>query len=248
LQDLKISPGDHALASMRAQPAISSPTRKSHDIISEMTALIESLGTDFATEIQSKTESLERTRAQLRAATRELADQRRQIQTWRRQCAELDEAEQRIKNLERAIADEDAFDWTGRTQADGRPAGLNDAGPAFVHRGPSSTLTGPLQINFALDADPPPPETSTQKDLVCLRRLKAWYERTLDLLRQRIGRAQGASADLEVRCKKIVAVCCGLEPDKVDGMLDQLLVAIESDGRDLDMGRVALFMAKHNNT
>jgi regulatory protein SWI6 len=224
--------------------------KKSQDVIAEMTALINSLSEDFATEIQSKSESLERTRGQLRAATRELAEQRRQIQVWRQRCAEIDEAELRIKNLERALAEEDAFDWTGRTEVDGRPSELADAGPSFVNRGRSSTLTGPLQINndVHLDSDPPSPATSTAKDLVSLRRLKAWYERTLGLLRQRVGRTQGASAELEMRCKKIVAICCGIEPDKVDGMLEQLLVAIESDGKDLDMNRVSVFMAKHNNT
>ncbi len=79
------------------------------------------------------------TQAHLRAATRELSEQRKQIQMWQGRCAELDMLAQRVRNVEHAIEDEVQFDWTGRG---GESVGVEDKSPAFRYRGPSSTMTG----------------------------------------------------------------------------------------------------------
>ena len=95
--------------------------------------MIQGLGTDFAAEVKSKQDALDVTQVHLRAATRELSEQRRQIQQWQARCGELDQTAQRVRNLERALTDEDAFDWTGRTELDGSN-GASKAGPAFQAR------------------------------------------------------------------------------------------------------------------
>lgn len=221
--------------------------RKSRDVVASLTTLIDSLSSDFSAEIKTKSEALDRTRAQLRAATRELAEQRKQISGWRTKVAETDEVKQKIKNLERALIEEDTFDWTGRTEVDGSPA-RTEAGPAFTYRGPGSTLAGlpAVHIQLNLDADPPIPQVDNVGSNVHLRRMEAWYERVLALLRQRVESIEGASVEQERRCRQIVSAFCGVEVEKVDGMLDQLLVAMESDGPSLDLGRVAGFMNKVN--
>ena len=180
--------------------------------------MIQGLGSDFATEVKSKQDALDVTQVHLRAATRELSEQRRQIQHWQARCGELDQTTQRVRNLERALADEDGFDWTGRTELDGSDAG-STAGPAFQARGSASTMTGiggAVDMPANLDVDPTIPLGDTAATLVRLRRLKAWHSRVEQLMEARMRSLQGASAEKEFQCKKIVALCTGVPIDKVE--------------------------------
>ncbi|EIW79380.1 apses-domain-containing protein [Coniophora puteana RWD-64-598 SS2] len=232
------------LASLRSGP--SAPVQKSQDIISEMTTMIQSLSSEFSSEVKSKQDSLDVTQAHLRAATRELSEQRKQIQLWQSRCGELDQAHQRIRNLEKAITDEDGFDWTGRTDLSGRNGG-EDAGPAFQWRGPSSTMAGiggPMDMSFSIDTEPPIPAGSDLASLIRLRRLKTWHTRMEELMAARLKSLQGASAEREFQCKKIVALCTGIPLEKVEEMLENLVIAMESESQVVDIVRVSGFMQK----
>lgn len=183
-----------------------------------MTSMIQGLASDFALEVKSKQESLDVTQAHLRAATRELSEQRKQIQAWQSRCGELDQINQRVRNVEKALVDEDQFDWTGRTEIDGKDA-QDTAGPSFHWRGQNSTMVGlggSVDISINVDAEPPVPTTDTAASLVRLRRLKIWHLRMESLMAARLKSLQGASAEKEYQCKKIVALCTGIAIDKVE--------------------------------
>lgn len=182
--------------------------------------MIQSLSTEFQGEIKSKQDALDVTQAHLRAATRELAEQRKQIQFWQAQCAELDQINQRVRNVEKALADEDNFDWTGRTDLDGNDAGLT-AGSSFQWRGTKSTMVGiggSVDISFSVDSEPPVPTTDSIPNLIKLRRLLLWHKRMEELVQARLKGLQGASAEKEYQCKKIVALCTGIPLDKVENV------------------------------
>lgn len=232
------------IASLRTGP--SAPVQKSQDVIADMTAMIQGLSADFAAEIKTKQDSLDVTQAHLRAATRELSEQRKQIQVWQGHCSELDQVTQRIRNVERALADEEKFDWTGRTELDGGDA-FESAGPAFRWRGQNSTMAGLgalVDVSFNFDAEPVLPAGDSVASLIRLRRLKMWHVRMEALIHQRLESLRGASAEREFYCKKIVALCTGAPVDKVEGMLDDLVVAVESETQVVDIGRVSGFMQK----
>jgi regulatory protein SWI6 len=183
-----------------------------------MTAMIQSLASEFSAEIKVKQDSLDVTQAHLRAATRELSEQRKQIQAWQARCGELDQVTQRIRNLEKALAEEDKFDWTGRTDLGGTDA-RETAGPAFAWRGLNSTmlgLGGTVDVSFAVDPEPPFPTSDSLSSLVRLRRLRVWHVRMEELVKARLGSLRGASAEKEYMCKKIVALCTGIPVDKVE--------------------------------
>jgi regulatory protein SWI6 len=184
-----------------------------------MTAMIQNLSTEFQSEIKSKQDGLDVTQAHLRAATRELSEQRKQIQAWQARCSELDQINQRVRNVEKAIADEDQFDWTGRTDINAR----DFVGPAFQYRGKSSTtigVGGSVDVSFSLDSEPPLPTTDSVASLIRLRRLRLWHMRMEELVMARLKNLQGASAEKEYQCKKIVALCTGLPIDKVEEVGD----------------------------
>ncbi|PFH51766.1 hypothetical protein AMATHDRAFT_141694 [Amanita thiersii Skay4041] len=232
------------LSSLRSGP--SAPLQKSQDVIADMTTMIQGLSSEFQSEIKTKQDSLDVTQAHLRAATRELAEQRKQIQMWQTRCGELDKIQQRIRNVGKALTDEDQFDWTGRTNLDGESA-EGRAGPAFQRRGANSTLIGmggPVDISFNLEPEPPVPTADTVASLIRLRRLKMWHMRTEQLVQERLLSLQGASAEKEYQCKKIVSLCTGIPIDKVEELLENLLIAVESDAQVVDIGRVSGFMQK----
>lgn len=117
--------------------------------------------------------------------------------------------------MEKALEDEDRFDWTGRTD----PGSLSDAGPAFRFRGPGSTMAGiggTVDLSFNLDSEPAVPATDSIASLIRLRRLNLWHMRMEKLMEERLGRLQGADAEKEFLCKKIVALCTATPMEKVD--------------------------------
>lgn len=193
--------------------------------------MIQELSTEFSAEIKAKQDSLDVTQAHLRAATRELSEQRKQIQLCQSRCGELDKVHQRIRNLEKAILDEDIFDWTGRTDLVGRD-GRETGGPAFQWRGPNSTMigkTGAMEISYNVETEPPSPTGDSVSSLIRLRRLRSWHMRVEDLMQLRLRSLQGASADKEYQCKKVVALCTGIPVDKVEdvsGLITECTVFI----------------------
>ncbi|KAF8906297.1 apses-domain-containing protein [Gymnopilus junonius] len=232
------------LSSLRSGPPLT--VQKSQDVIADMTNMIQNLSTEFQGEVKAKQDALDVTQAHLRAATRELSEQRKQIQQWQARCGELDQVNQRIRNVEKALIDEELFDWTGRTDLDGNDA-RGTAGPAFQYRGPSSTMigiAGSVDISFSVDSEPPLPTTDSVTTLIKLRRLNAWHMRMEQLVGARLKGLQGATAEKEYQCKKIVALCTGLPIDKVEDMLENLVIAVESEAQIVDLGRVSGFMQK----
>ncbi|KAK7015314.1 hypothetical protein R3P38DRAFT_1409226 [Favolaschia claudopus] len=227
-----------------------------------MTTMIQSLSTDFQSEIKSKQDALDVTQAHLRAATRELSEQRKQVQAWQARCGDLDQISQRVRNIEKALIEEDQFDWTGRSNGSGDPdaegevedetedanAGdENNGGPAFQWRGTNSTMVGvgeSIDIAEHVEPEPPLPPVDSVTSLIRLRRLKLWHARMEDLMKARLKGLQGASAEKEYQCKKIVALCAQIPIDKVEEMLENLVVAVESESSIVDIGRVSGFMQK----
>ncbi|KAK7012209.1 start control protein cdc10 [Favolaschia claudopus] len=248
------------LAVLRTGPP--APVQKSQDVIADMTTMIQSLSTDFQSEIKSKQDALDVTQAHLRAATRELSEQRKQVQAWQARCGDLDQISQRVRNIEKALIEEDQFDWTGRSNGSGDPdaegevedetedanAGdENNGGPAFQWRGTNSTMVGvgeSIDIAEHVEPEPPLPPVDSVTSLIRLRRLKLWHARMEDLMKARLKGLQGASAEKEYQCKKIVALCAQIPIDKVEEMLENLVVAVESESSIVDIGRVSGFMQK----
>jgi regulatory protein SWI6 len=89
------------------------------------------------------------------------------------------------------------------------------------------------------------------KDLeLSIRKLRARitiYQKNENELVTELEELQKQSGDKESQCKKLIAACCGVPIEKVDSLLHPLIQAIESDPPDLDLSRVAGFMAKIQN-
>ncbi|KAI9625091.1 hypothetical protein H4Q26_016479 [Puccinia striiformis f. sp. tritici PST-130] len=200
---------DMMTAPLRRNTTMTAPVRSSRDIITSLTSSINSLSEDFDNEIRSKTDRLESVRAQLKVATRQLTAQRRQLESFKHDLDERALLELRLKKLKLAIAEEDGFDWTGRSDLDGRPT--QDAGKLFEQSDIANTLAGlsASQIQLELDPDPFIPSETNQDSLIYLRRLEKWYIRVLNLLRQRIGKMKGSNLEQEAKYLKVIGSFIG---------------------------------------
>lgn len=184
----------------------------------------------YAEELKAKNTVLDQTRTQLRTATRELAEQRQQIEAVRADLAQRDVHQAHITALEAALASEGRFDTTGRTELSGAPS----TDPAFQYSGPNALLPPDLPFDgFDATVEPQLPSATSSNKIEALaqtKRMAAWYRRMLGLLRQRLGSPAGTNTELERAYQRIVSMCCNVSLDQVDVMLPQLLVALESDG------------------
>lgn len=184
--------------------------------------MIQALEADFSIEVKIKQDLLDATQGQLRAATRELAEQRRQIQLWQASCAELDQVQQRIRNVERAVTEEDGFAWVGsRMTEPDRAVEGGDDGISVTATDTTSRTTqaagSRMEIEpMPLESDPAVPSSNTLASLIQLRMLKTWHSRIESVMNDRLDKLKGASAEKEFQCKKIVSLCTGVPLENVE--------------------------------
>ncbi|GAA5994738.1 hypothetical protein JCM5350_005656 [Sporobolomyces pararoseus] len=240
--DLVATPAEETLYNLGAVSTV--PQETSAEVLESINEMVSSLSETFNAELATKVDLLTTKRAQLQALTQDLAASRTRVTQSRQNADQIEERRQRIQNLERALEEEDSFDWTGRTEVDGSPASQL-AGPGFTYRGPGSTLTNlPAGISIEFDTDPPAPSGDDGTSLVHLLRLQSWYERVEGLLRQRIERLEGGSAELEAKLQRILADCCGVAVEEVDGMVGDLVRSLEADPSAQDLPKLAAFLSR----
>ncbi|KAL1747840.1 hypothetical protein HDZ31DRAFT_31026 [Schizophyllum fasciatum] len=261
-EELSVGKAEDILAGLRSGPPV--PVQKAQDVIADMTTMIQALSADFQVEIKAKQDALDLTQAHLRAGTRSLAEQRRQIAATQARCAERERMAAKVRSVQRAFVDEDGFDWTGRASeapdvVEGGGAMEVDSAEkgkakeskgivssAFVYRGRTASIAGlPAPTHPAeFDADPPLPAENSAAALVRMRRMRMWHERMEEVMRARMDGLKGAGAEKEVLCRRIVALCTGTPLEDVEDRLGDLLIALESETQAIDVGRVSGFMQK----
>ena len=245
------------------------PVMKSSDVRDQLSSTLDDLQATFEREIKEKQDAISTVQSHLQAATRDLAARRKTVSAAQAKLAEKDEARQRVQNLRRAIVaqlgvDEaeaavkveqleqeaaaaavaaakpsDAMDIDGAE--DVKPVLSSGPEPSIEDLLSTSTIESDLK---SLGASSVPLDVIEQEQLVRLRWLISFYQSSCDELTTQIAEIDDSSAKKESQCQQVVAICANIPQDKVEGMLDDLLTAMESDGPDVDLARVANFMQK----
>lgn len=218
----------HELGSLRPADVVKSltrpppgPVQKSDDVREKLTHTLDELQALFQRETTSKIGAIDTTQGHLQAATRELAARRRHIAAAQDAVTQREEARQMAQNLEQVLRALPSV-----PDAPPYTAPLDEAHGALQHGDERQYAAQIVRLRWLLQ------HTNAQ----C-----AALERDL--------RASKARAD-ERRAKyhQVVAVCAHVPADKVDGMLDELLSAVESIGSDADLASVSSFMQKVGRT
>jgi regulatory protein SWI6 len=178
--------------------------------------LVEEMTVVYSQELKSKQEQLTETHAQLRDITRELAEIRRQNLLLKQQNNRLPELLHRIHNLEQYLNEELAKN----------PSMIQLPDPAPDTNYESKSKNELLQ------------------ECLHLRQMVVSREAVESQLRNEIIQLRAESGSQELHCKKIIAACCNVPIESVQGLIGPLLNAIESDEDPMDMSQVAAFMSR----
>ncbi|KAI3475809.1 hypothetical protein L1887_62745 [Cichorium endivia] len=225
------------------------PVMKSSDVRDQLSSTLDDLQATFARELGEKNDALATVQSHLQAATRDLAARRKTVGAAQAKLAERDEARQRAQNLRRAIIaqlaidDADAEARLAELQHEAEAASAAKEADAMDVDGDVVGLIESLASSIVAATDEVEGDAEVE-ELVRLRWVVSFLSHSSDSLAAQIGELEQAAATKEAQCKQVVAICANIAQDKVEGMLDELLTAMESDGPDVDLARVATFMGK----
>lgn len=197
----------------------------SASVLENIHNLLNGITQQYTDETSGKDALLFEIQAELKQHSHELADVRKEIQYWQNKATQMAEVDQKIKNINEAIENEKVQTWSllGEANAD-KMEGIETS---------SSSNTSEIKI----------PTEDNEESLKQLRKLSKWLEGTQKLTEERVASIDGLSASKEVKYKSIVSVCTGVPVNEVEGMLAQLLEAMESDAN-ADLNKVQEFLAR----
>ncbi|OZJ04070.1 hypothetical protein BZG36_03402 [Bifiguratus adelaidae] len=252
-----ISPNGNATADFTT-PHGSSPrlldvaSKRGKDLLTTVEQIVSDLDGEYSVKLRQKQREIDETQHKLHGATRELAEARKKLSDYRQQAQQLAEAQQKIKNLETAIDNELAVDLAAGSNVDTDKDNFRDEVETFFN---GTTTTPNIKSDSEgkeNDATREPlkntngatREQRLEKHVRSLQaRLSAFMKNEAEL-RAQITTMRSQSTEREMQCKRLIATCCNIPLEQVDDLIQPLMQAVESDGRDLDLSRVAGFMTK----
>lgn len=209
-----------------------SATERRQKIVQSMHSAVDDVELDFQRELEAKQRHIEDMHAQLREATIALAGRKERHTQLKSLLDQLVGLQRSAQNLERAIHDEDRSfkeveERTGRAiQSSLGFDGNFDADQPFRIW---------LESDDVVQGKIPP--------LLLKARITA-YKRNEAKLIERANELRGRSVELERKFRRIVSLGTQVPEDQVDMILSGLVQAVESDGPNVDISRVAGFMRK----
>ncbi|KAI1824044.1 hypothetical protein F4861DRAFT_279558 [Xylaria intraflava] len=201
----------------------------SDDIITSITHLLNETSNGFQANIKKKQADLDSLHATLRSTSTQLNDARRTQESLQAAARSQLLTRQRIFNLTR-----------GREEEQKRLAKLEQSqGPLDES---STSWEADIQSLPILDGQGERRDDGTIPSATVLRaRIQALKNRT-ELTRRGVASLKSRSKDIEIKYRKVVALCTGISEDEVDTVLDGLVRAVESEKGELEIGRVRRFL------
>ncbi|KAG5927311.1 hypothetical protein E4U42_002370 [Claviceps africana] len=225
---------DDGLADKNGVAGSSQRTRESSDeIIASITHLLTETGLAFQQEMKGKQTSLDAMHATLRTTSTQLGEARRSIEQLSESVRKQQLARQKVANLAHAREDEQLRLMNEQSQSS--------------QPNPSSSweteLAAMLEAAEESSADGGggggkgilPPASVLRARLVAI-------EDRRDITRKMVQALKSRSRDVEVKYRRVVALCTGVQESEVDAVVDGLLKAVESERDELDIGRVRRFL------
>ncbi|KAL3418487.1 start control protein Cdc10 [Phlyctema vagabunda] len=224
-----------------------SEREKSGDIITSIASLLSGIEKEFTKEMDSKQAIIDSYHSQLRESSADLGTQRRRLEVLQARVKEIQERKVRIANLKRAREEESnrttqMLRQHGHTKSD-TLLRLGDADKNFAINPETSKALESITLGQALD--------QTQKALMntlpsasVLRATLNAYQNNNSTLEERAKELKSKSTDLGSKYRRIISLCTGVEETKVDGHLDNLMRAVESEQNDVELGRVRDFLQR----
>ncbi|KAI1103835.1 apses-domain-containing protein [Jackrogersella minutella] len=203
-------------------------TRESSgEVATSITHLMNETSNDFHSELKQKQQAIDSLHVSLRSTSTQLGDARRQLETLAAAVKSQSLARQRINNLSQGVEDEQV-----RLLHLEQSYGRHD-----LSRSWEAELEAALQSAEGDAAN----AAQLPNSAVLRARIDALRSRT-DAMRVGAGGLRARSTDVELKYRRVVALCTGVRDDKVDAVVDGLLRAVESEKGELDFGRILRFL------
>ncbi|RSM06460.1 hypothetical protein BHE90_005120 [Fusarium euwallaceae] len=203
----------------------------SDEIVASITHLLTETGSAFQTEMKSKQTSLDTLHSTLRTTSTQLGEARRSLEHLSATLKKQQLARQKVANLSHAREDEQVR----LMQEQSRTSQPN----------PSSSWETELSAMLEAADDTSGGGFSGEGLLpsaaVLRARVNAVQGRR-DMTRKMVSALKGRSRDVEVKYRRVVALCTGVQEAEVDAVVDGLLKAVESEHEELEIGRVRRFL------
>jgi DNA repair exonuclease SbcCD ATPase subunit len=205
-----------------------------------ITSLLNETEKEFSTEIQAKQSIIDSIHAELRDASAQLGEEQRRLERLQARQKARDERKQKIANMQKAAQDEQ-FRLSQIQQQHGHMANgenqmrLGDADKAFTplpHNIPAGAALQDTRLAASLPSVP-----------ILQARLNA-YVANNEALEAEVRSLKGKSRDLEAKYRRIISLCTYVDEDKIDGVLNNLFRAVNSEHGDVELGRVREFLQK----
>ncbi|KAI1383811.1 apses-domain-containing protein [Hypoxylon trugodes] len=203
-------------------------TRESSaEIITSITHLLNETSTSFHAELKKKQHDVDSLHASLRTTSTQLGDARRQLETLQATAKSQSLARQKINNLSRGYEEEQK-----RLVRQEQTYGRFDADNSWE-----------TELNSALDSIGGDTTNGAllPSSAVLQARIQALKNRR-DTTKKNVGLLKSRSKDVEVKYRRVVALCTGVPEGEVDVVIDGLLRAVESEKGELEMGRIRRFL------
>ncbi|KAF4458617.1 start control cdc10 [Fusarium albosuccineum] len=221
-----------ATAEKNGVPGSSQRSRESSDeIVASISHLLTETGSAFQAEMKSKQASLDTLHSTLRTTSTQLGEARRSLEHLSATLKKQQLARQKVSNLSHAREDEQVR----LMQEQSRTSQPN----------PSSSWETELSAMLEAADDTSGGGFSGEGLLPSAALLRARVravEGRREMTRKMVSALKGRSRDVEVKYRRVVALCTGVQEDEVDAVVDGLLKAVESEHEELEIGRVRRFL------
>jgi hypothetical protein len=226
--------------------------------------IVNDLDAEYTGELSLKQQEIRETRQELRVMQAQLEEVQMALSTYKNQAMKLEDAEKRIKMLEAALNGRDGgllqFESYDSNIVEDANSVLNvlDRGehpmlldtpetekenlhdPPVIHRRPLLQSPRPSNQTLLSNTQEALQEAKIQQ---LQQRIHAYGKSELELKKE-VEQLKSKSSDKELQCKRLIAVCCGIQLDRVDDLLQPLIQAVESEEiASLDIGKMVGFMA-----
>lgn len=190
--------------------------------------LLNETGSAFQQEMKAKQATLDTLHSALRHTSSLLGDTRRNAENLAGTLKRQQLAQQRVSNLAHAREDEQHRLMKEQSHSS--------------QPNPSSSweteLTAMLE---AADDSSSGIEGMLPSGSILRARIRAVQGRG-EMTRKMVQALKGRSRDMEVKYRRVVALCTGVHENEVDAVVDGLLKAVESEKDELEIGRVRRFL------
>ncbi|OLL27024.1 Start control protein cdc10 [Neolecta irregularis DAH-3] len=183
------------------------PDQNSRGIIESISQALSELDERYKQEVIKHDNTINQVHSQVREITNQLKEARNQAASLEQKSNRLHEAERRKKQFELRIQQiEENF----HSQVNGQVNGWNYTGP--------------------IDPDAPfKEELAGEPTVERLKVLIQAYQKVVDQLKITLGGIEEDHRVQEARLRGLVARCTNIPDEKIDGLIDELLEAVESD-------------------